>query len=310
MANFNPDDSDPSTSDIEASHGLPSTRRLWAPWRMQYVGGDAKPPDCVFCSYLSETRDEESLILLRGHHAFVIMNLFPYNTGHVMVIPNDHVASPEALPDAALLEMATMRNKLLQAIRFALAPAGFNIGINLGEAAGAGLAMHLHEHIVPRWTGDANFMPIIGGTKVLPELLPATYAKLRAELERTAATVEAPGIFLSSDLRDIYLTSERSSPRVSLSDNTPIWRAIANAAMAKGLSDVQILGWGGTMESLNGAPIILHRVVANPVDHLQPDGTWISLPEAASGPDGPLLEQVRQQIDLFDTHRARSNSID
>ncbi len=168
----------------DASATLPTDhRRLWAPWRMRYVGG-AVEQGCVFCQRLAAEDDTESLILHRGEHAFAIMNLYPYNTGHLMLVPVDHVASPEDAQPAALAEIALLLPPVLRALRRVLRCAGFNVGFNVGSIAGAGVADHLHQHVVPRWEGDANFMPILASTMVLPELIPVTYAKTRAELDR------------------------------------------------------------------------------------------------------------------------------
>src|SRR5690606_12213301 len=120
-------------------------------------------------------------IVHRGESAFLIMNLFPYNTGHLMIVPNEHVASPEAASEAAIQGMAALLPPTLRALRRVLTCDGFNVGFNIGDVAGAGVAGHLHQHIVPRWKGDANFMPILASTMVLPELIPVTYAKVRAE---------------------------------------------------------------------------------------------------------------------------------
>jgi len=177
--------------------------RLWTPWRMQYVGGGASEDGCVFCNRLAENDDVASLILHRGPRTFAIMNLFPYNTGHAMILPNNHVANPEELDDETVVEMARYLPVLLAAIRRALGPGGFNVGMNLGSIAGAGIAAHLHQHVVPRWQGDANFMPILANTKALPELIPVTYAKIRAELERGFEPV--PIIVLTADRTRVFI---------------------------------------------------------------------------------------------------------
>lgn len=140
--------------------------------------------DCVFCSRLAAHDDVDSLILHRAEHAFVIMNRYPYNTGHVMMVPDEHVASPEQADEHGLQTMASLLPPALRALRRVLGCHGFNVGFNVGADAGAGVADHLHQHVVPRWQGDANFMPILAETMVLPEVLPVTYAKIRAELRR------------------------------------------------------------------------------------------------------------------------------
>ena len=158
---------------------------------MRYVGGGVKEDGCVFCNRLAADDDVATLILHRGERAFVILNRYPYNTAHLMLLPNVHVASPEETPAGALIELALLLRPTLRALRRALTCHGFNIGVNVGSMAGAGIAEHLHQHVVPRWTGDASFMPVIASTMVMPELLPVTYAKVRAELERelTAAPI-------------------------------------------------------------------------------------------------------------------------
>lgn len=153
---------------------------LWAPWRMNYINDlSQKGHDCVFCSKPADGgNDRKSLILYRGARCFVIMNLFPYNNGHLMVIPYSH------FPDICLLDKETSGElwDLLCLSRAALTeafhPEGFNIGINLGRTAGAGIEGHLHAHIVPRWNGDTNFMPVLGETKVISQALEATYDAL------------------------------------------------------------------------------------------------------------------------------------
>jgi ATP adenylyltransferase len=154
---------------------------------MNYVTG-TKRPGCVFCNALAGNDDRESLILYRGHTCFIILNLYPYNSGHTMVVPYAHVASIEDLDHDTRAEMSDLAALAVEASRRVLHCSGFNLGMNIGEMAGAGVADHLHEHIVPRWVGDANFMPILGDTMVMPELLPATYGRLRAEIEGILAT--------------------------------------------------------------------------------------------------------------------------
>lgn len=266
---------------------------------MQYVGGDAKHSECVFCEHLASDNDVESLILLRDEHAFVIMNLYPYNTGHVMIVPNSHVSTPEILDGAALLQMASMRNTLLQAVRTALSPAGFNIGINLGEAAGAGIASHLHEHIVPRWLGDANFMPIVGGTKVLPELLPATYAKIRAELERDTKNPVVMAVFVSADGSRVVVNDDTSLPRVSVPEGSPVWRAASHDAVARGLREFSIIGWGGASDDPNRVPIIIHRVSTVSESGTLIRGKWLPIEEARSGRDGFVFQMGQTQEAFF-----------
>ena len=150
---------------------------LWTPHRIAYIRGESRPadteagPQCPFC----RTDDsEESLIVARGEHAYVVMNLFPYNPGHVLICPYRHVADFTELTEAETAELSWFQARMMRAIRAASNPAGFNIGLNQGPAAGAGISGHLHQHIVPRWSGDQNFMPIIGRTRTMPQLMADT----------------------------------------------------------------------------------------------------------------------------------------
>jgi ATP adenylyltransferase len=155
---------------------------LWSPWRLAYITGSSQPTGCVFCAALSAGADE--LIVFRGTTCYVILNLFPYNSGHLMVVPNRHLASlAEARPEE-LTELIELTRRAEVALTEAFAPHGMNMGINLGKPAGAGVLGHVHMHVVPRWTGDTNFMSVVGQTRVLPEELPATAEKLRPIFER------------------------------------------------------------------------------------------------------------------------------
>jgi len=146
---------------------------LWAPWRMEFIKND-RPSGCIFCEFPKSSADRENLILGRSAHSFAMFNKFPYNSGHVMVIPRRHGADLGALPDGELLDLQKLLQLSVEVIREAYAPDGFNIGMNLGRVAGAGIPDHLHHHVVPRWGGDTNFMPVVGQTKVLPQLLADT----------------------------------------------------------------------------------------------------------------------------------------
>jgi ATP adenylyltransferase len=154
-------------------------KRLWTPWRMPYLRGDNKGPDgCIFCRKMDGS-DEEEHILYRGEFCYVTLNRYPYSNGHLMVIPYVHVPSLEDLDELTLGEMMQVVNLSLTALREAYAPHGFNVGVNLGKAAGAGIADHVHMHVVPRWTADTNFMPVVAETRVIPELLDEAYARLK-----------------------------------------------------------------------------------------------------------------------------------
>jgi len=163
---------------------LETIKRLWSPWRLQYVAGSyKKSAGCIFCEKIpTPEKDRQNLVLLRGDKGFMMLNLFPYNTGHFMVAPYVHVPSVEDLDADTLADLMGMVNRGIAALRRAYQPDGINIGINLGAAAGAGIVDHVHIHVVPRWVGDTNFMPVFSETKVIPELLEGTYERLRAAL--------------------------------------------------------------------------------------------------------------------------------
>jgi len=159
---------------------------LWSPWRLPYVTGTKDDPSgCVFCTALQRA-DAEPLLVFRGGGCYVILNLYPYNNGHLMVVPNRHVGSLAGTSPAEREELMRLTRHAEIALGEAYHPNGFNMGINLGRPAGAGILDHLHIHVVPRWNGDTNFMPVVGNVRVLPEELPATAAKLRPIFERLA----------------------------------------------------------------------------------------------------------------------------
>jgi ATP adenylyltransferase len=163
--------------------GVPDAlQRLWTPHRMAYIRGAGKPsgtdPEGCPFDQLVELDDAEALILARGKLVYAVLNLYPYNPGHLMVVPFRHVADYTDLTPAETVELAEFTQRAMTVIRGVSNPHGFNIGMNQGVVAGAGIAAHLHQHVVPRWGGDSNFMPVIGHTKVLPELLGETQALL------------------------------------------------------------------------------------------------------------------------------------
>ena len=160
--------------------GVPDAfERLWTPHRMAYIQGENKPTGpgaddgCPFCAIPAES-DEDGLIITRAEHVYVVLNLYPYNSGHLMVVPYRHVADYTELDADETAELAELTKQAMTALRTASAAQGFNIGMNQGGVAGAGIAAHLHQHVVPRWGGDVNFMPVVGHTKVLPQLLADT----------------------------------------------------------------------------------------------------------------------------------------
>lgn len=149
--------------------------RLWTPHRIQYIKGEGKPStsdaaDCPFCR-IPSMDDVEGLIVHRGEHAFAVLNLYPYNAGHLLICPYRHVADYTELDDDETVEIAALTKQAMTVMRAVSNPQGFNLGLNQGQAAGAGIAAHLHQHVVPRWGGDSNFMPVIGHTKTMPQLL-------------------------------------------------------------------------------------------------------------------------------------------
>ena len=151
---------------------------LWSPWRMKYITDYDNPGKCVFCTAPAQPDGPENLIIHRGQLAYVILNLFPYTSGHLMIVPFDHQPSIEDLTVETRTEMMELVNQAIKVMRKVYKPQGFNVGINLGTAAGAGIAEHVHMHLVPRWNGDTNFMSTIGETRVLPEELETTYQRL------------------------------------------------------------------------------------------------------------------------------------
>lgn len=157
---------------------------LWAPWRMAYIEPQTSQPQaCIFCTLPAEHRDAENYIPYRGALCFMMLNRYPYNNGHLMIAPYQHVASIEKLDAATLAELMADAQLALRALRQVMNPDGFNMGINEGKVAGAGFADHVHLHVVPRWNGDTSFMPVLADTKVLPELLSSVYEKLKQALD-------------------------------------------------------------------------------------------------------------------------------
>jgi ATP adenylyltransferase len=156
------------------------TRPLWAPWRLEYIEQAHDATECVFCiEAAGDVPSEASLLVHRGEHSIVLLNKFPYSSGHVLAAPTRHVGELAALDDAEALELHRLAVAGLQTLERAYGPDGFNLGWNLGHAAGAGIADHVHLHVVPRWSGDTNFMPVLADVKVLPEHLLATRDRLR-----------------------------------------------------------------------------------------------------------------------------------
>ena len=161
-------------------------KRIWAPWRMPYLVRE-HVSGCIFCDKAAEERDRDNLILLRGKTAFVMLNRYPYSNGHLMVVPYQHTGDLEELPDQVQAELMALVTLSVKILRQAMNPQGFNIGINIGKAAGAGFDDHIHIHVVPRWLGDTNFMPTLAETRIIPELLHQTYDRLRAVLDASSS---------------------------------------------------------------------------------------------------------------------------
>jgi ATP adenylyltransferase len=155
-------------------------KQIWAPWRIEYIQME-KPKGCILCDKPKENNDTLNYILYRGDKNFVILNSYPYNPGHLMIAPYRHIASPEELTEEEFHEHFEIVCRSTKILREVFAPGGFNIGMNLGRIAGAGIDDHIHTHIVPRWQGDTNFMPVISDVRVMPEALAETYKKLKGK---------------------------------------------------------------------------------------------------------------------------------
>ena len=157
---------------------------LWSPWRYRYVTKGDKPSGCVFCRMVAETNDAENLILMRGKYNFAVLNLYPYTNGHLMIVPYEHVATMGAARAEVLAEMMELTQRAEMALSAVYKPQGVNIGMNVGECAGAGVAGHIHMHVLPRWFGDANFMTVLGEARVHIEELTVTWNRLREALAK------------------------------------------------------------------------------------------------------------------------------
>jgi ATP adenylyltransferase len=158
-------------------------QRLWTPWRMAYIKQDSKKLGCIFCEKVKAGDDRKEHILWRGKLAYITLNLYPYNNGHLMVVPYQHSPSLESLPPETICEIGELINFSLRLLRGALSPDGFNIGINIGKFAGAGVEEHVHVHVVPRWSGDTNFMTVSAETRVIPDWIDDTYDTLKRFME-------------------------------------------------------------------------------------------------------------------------------
>lgn len=176
-----------------------SHQQLWAPWRLNYITNavekgptesaktsELPPTGCFLCRYRDDPRDAENYVVDRSEHSLIVLNRFPYNNGHLLIAPRKHKATLAELSDAELLDLQKQIRRMVDLMSLVMGAEGFNVGLNLGRVAGAGLPGHLHWHIVPRWNGDVNFMPIIADTKVIPQSLDALYQLLKADLHNVA----------------------------------------------------------------------------------------------------------------------------
>jgi ATP adenylyltransferase len=159
--------------------------RLWTPWRYRYVSTTGPDSDCVFCEKAASSDDRGNFVVLRAERNFVILNLYPYTTGHLMIAPYEHIATLAGAHPETLQEMMQLTARAEKTLRQIYNPDGLNIGMNLGESAGAGIAGHIHMHVLPRWTGDGSFMTTVAETRVLPETLDTTYERVKAALSLT-----------------------------------------------------------------------------------------------------------------------------
>jgi len=156
---------------------------LWTPWRYAYVSSTHQSSECVFCEAAKEKDDAKTKIVYRGNHCFIILNAYPYTPGHVMIVPYAHLDELLKLPSEAANEMISLSQRMESLLRELYRPDGINLGMNIGKAAGAGIAGHIHMHVLPRWVADANFMSVVGETRVLPEALDVTWEKMRKAFE-------------------------------------------------------------------------------------------------------------------------------
>lgn len=301
------------------------TERLWTPWRMHYVAG-TRQPGCVFCNAIAGEDDPAALVLLRRERCYAILNRFPYNSGHSMIVPNSHAAGLDDLDPETRAEMFELATLVVEVSRAVLACEGFNLGLNLGEIAGAGIAQHLHMHVVPRWTGDTNFMPILADTVVLPELLPVTYARLRAELERVVATREhgaiaqAGALVILPDRAAVVLRRTETGDIVLPKGHIEPGETAADAAMREVLEETGVAptlaGWAGSHSFEQVEDAALHHVsfllatgssTAAFDQHLETDTLLVSIDAAADAVTIPDLARLIRS-NLPHLHRIANGS--
>jgi ATP adenylyltransferase len=267
---------------------------------MRYVAGAHREEGCIFCNRLAEQNDVRSLILHRGERTFVIMNLYPYNTGHLMIVPNAHVASPEDAEPETMREMAEFRGPVLRALRRGLSPDGFNLGLNVGAAAGAGVTDHLHEHVVPRWQGDANFMPILASTMVMPELIPVTYAKIRAELAaEIGAGDRAADLVIVDAGTHVLVDAAGRLPRAVPRSDEPIWCAAIREAQERGATEVELLGWAGNRRVGSGRSALILRAAMREGTALAAGNRFAPVNELPAEEEAQLVRTALRHHDQF-----------
>ncbi|HEY7163478.1 MAG TPA: HIT domain-containing protein [Candidatus Binatia bacterium] len=165
-------------------------KQLWAPWRMAYIDEGSKAPGCVFCENLKHKDSREVLVITQTRHSMVMLNKYPYNNGHLLLAPKRHESELIRLPAEEYVDLSEALRKSVEVIRHVLKPGGVNLGMNLGHTAGAGIEDHLHWHVVPRWDGDTNFMPVIAETKVMPQHLLDSYDRLKSHFENLSAITD------------------------------------------------------------------------------------------------------------------------
>lgn len=280
---------------------------------MGYVVGEKKP-GCIFCHALTEEDETDSLMLFRGERNFIILNLYPYNSGHMMVVPNQHVPSLEDLDSPTRAEMFDLSTLAIEAARSVLRCDGFNLGMNIGEIAGAGVADHLHFHIVPRWVGDANFMPIVADTTVMPELITATHARLRAEIEtittRRQTDLElASGAIVYLPERDAVVLRRTNNGELVLpkghveSGETAAETAIREIREETGIA-ASLSGWAGneriTFDSGKRSMFVTYFLAIGEetpetASHLETDTVLVPAAEAAESVSFDNLKEIVQR---------------
>ncbi|MDQ3548273.1 MAG: NUDIX domain-containing protein, partial [Chloroflexota bacterium] len=282
-----------------------------------YIGGE-RQEGCIFCNALAATDDTQRLILYRGAQSFVILNLYPYNSGHSMVVPNQHTADLETLDSATRAEIFELASILVEASKRVFGCDGFNLGLNIGAVAGAGVAEHLHLHVVPRWAGYANFMPILANTMVLPELLPVTYARLHAELEgliaqrERAVVLQAGGIVVLPERGMVVLrrgrTGDIALPKGHVEPGETLAETAVREIRGETGIDATIAGWAGSTEyhfpGSDPSSTLFHAAyfvatgteTAKCAEHLANDTLFVPVADAAGQVTIPAVRDIVQRV--------------